>query len=549
MDDDFEADTFDVSEDSGDDDAEDEEEMNLDSKMGETGDGSQVVDEKVWDKDEDGKPDTSVDKYESGPSVKETDDGSRELRAKDDSALEVEESGDMDGDESDGHCKEDKEPSISDDNENADDMNLDKSNAFKDPTGIQFHEEEKSSEDVSMDEPQGSDMMDGTDSDPAQSDEEMNGEDESSSPIDHINDENSLELDENTGAKGEEDAENANMDLDASKETLQSSKIESVEYPAEQAGSTEPLGDPHNIDSNADPEMHWANSSDMNTGIAPSRNLPCNEVPKMELSLPDLNDGTRLSYDHPKPQTFQVDTSPMQSTQTNPYRSIGDAMEEWKERAKVSVDPQEHQPVAHDDIVDENANEYRYVSEAEKSTTQALGAATSDQIKNSAEGNKSTTEEGYTRKKDVDRNDVLEESSETHHLMANQALIPRQKADEEFLNAALDIDASMEEMVENNLESLPEDMVSFKSSYMDEKILPPDNFMNDKALSKSLDIEEISNQTMHKAILDWKRYELVTTRLSQELAEQLRLVMEPTLASKLQGDYRTGKRINMKKVR
>nr|XP_029123013.1 LOW QUALITY PROTEIN: midasin [Elaeis guineensis] len=548
MDDDFDADTFDVSEDSGDDDVEDEEEMNLDSKMGETGDGSQVVDEKLWDKDEDGKPDTSVDKYESGPSVKETDSGSRELRAKDDSALEVEESGEMDDDESDGHSKEDKEPSISDDDENAVDMNLDKGNAFEDPTGIQFHEEEKNLEDVSMDEPKGSDVMDGTDSDPTRSDEEMNDEDENSSPIDHINDENSLELDENTETKGEEDAENANMDLDASKETLQSSKIESVEYPAEQAGLAEPLGDPHNIDSNADPEMHWANSSDMNAGIAPSRNLPCNEVPKIELSLPDLNDGSRLSSDQPKPQTLQVDTSPMQSTQTNPYRSIGHAMEEWQERAKVSVDPQEHQPVAHDDIVDKNADEYRYVSEAEKSTTQALGAATSDQIKSSAEGNKSTAEEGYVRKKDVDRNDVLEENSETHHLKANQASIPRQKVDEELVNAVVDIDASMEEMEETNLESLSGDMVSFRSSYMDEKILPLANFMNDKALSKSMDIEEISDQTMHKAILDWKRYELVTTRLSQELAEQLRLVMEPTLASKLQGDYRTGKRINMKKV-
>jgi midasin len=41
---------------------------------------------------------------------------------------------------------------------------------------------------------------------------------------------------------------------------------------------------------------------------------------------------------------------------------------------------------------------------------------------------------------------------------------------------------------------------------------------------------------------------LRTTRLSQELAEQLRLVLEPTVASKLQGDYKTGKRINMKKV-
>lgn len=32
------------------------------------------------------------------------------------------------------------------------------------------------------------------------------------------------------------------------------------------------------------------------------------------------------------------------------------------------------------------------------------------------------------------------------------------------------------------------------------------------------------------------------------LCEQLRLVLEPTLATRLQGDYRTGKRINMRRV-
>ncbi|KAG2259254.1 hypothetical protein Bca52824_078548 [Brassica carinata] len=49
-------------------------------------------------------------------------------------------------------------------------------------------------------------------------------------------------------------------------------------------------------------------------------------------------------------------------------------------------------------------------------------------------------------------------------------------------------------------------------------------------------------------VILWRRCELLTTRPSQELAEQLRLVLEPTIASKLSGDYRTGKRINMKKV-
>lgn len=45
-----------------------------------------------------------------------------------------------------------------------------------------------------------------------------------------------------------------------------------------------------------------------------------------------------------------------------------------------------------------------------------------------------------------------------------------------------------------------------------------------------------------------KRYESLTTRSSQEMEEQWRRVLEPTMASKLQGDYKTDKRINIKKV-
>ncbi|KAK2551237.1 Midasin [Acropora cervicornis] len=51
----------------------------------------------------------------------------------------------------------------------------------------------------------------------------------------------------------------------------------------------------------------------------------------------------------------------------------------------------------------------------------------------------------------------------------------------------------------------------------------------------------------------WRKYEFLTAGLSQELCEQLRLVLEPALASKTQmlffrGDYRSGKRLNMRKV-
>ena len=46
----------------------------------------------------------------------------------------------------------------------------------------------------------------------------------------------------------------------------------------------------------------------------------------------------------------------------------------------------------------------------------------------------------------------------------------------------------------------------------------------------------------------WRLYESLTHDLSYSLCEQLRLILEPTQATRLKGDYRTGKRLNMKKI-
>ncbi|KAK3098216.1 hypothetical protein FSP39_017284 [Pinctada imbricata] len=60
--------------------------------------------------------------------------------------------------------------------------------------------------------------------------------------------------------------------------------------------------------------------------------------------------------------------------------------------------------------------------------------------------------------------------------------------------------------------------------------------------------DNISQEAEHSAAEAWHKYEALTSALSQELCEQLRLVLEPSQATKLRGDYRTGKRLNMRKV-
>ena len=70
----------------------------------------------------------------------------------------------------------------------------------------------------------------------------------------------------------------------------------------------------------------------------------------------------------------------------------------------------------------------------------------------------------------------------------------------------------------------------------------------------NLDVSELiaatttDNNRLTTAMNTWKEFVSQTTDLSNRLTEQLRLLLEPTKASKLTGDFKTGKRINMRKV-
>lgn len=57
-----------------------------------------------------------------------------------------------------------------------------------------------------------------------------------------------------------------------------------------------------------------------------------------------------------------------------------------------------------------------------------------------------------------------------------------------------------------------------------------------------------NDQPASEAPRIWQLYDSLTQSLSFTLCEQLRLILEPTKASRLMGDFRTGKRLNMKKI-
>ena len=86
----------------------------------------------------------------------------------------------------------------------------------------------------------------------------------------------------------------------------------------------------------------------------------------------------------------------------------------------------------------------------------------------------------------------------------------------------------------------------------DEEGVQPDGDRGDSAEDDMDEIKPV--QLVHSSTNDpsgedtWRHYSALTSDLSYALCEQLRLILEPTQATRLQGDFRTGKRLNMRKI-
>ena len=299
------------------------------------------------------------------------------------------------------------------------------------------------------------------------------------------------------------------------------------------------------------PETKWSNSSDIHNNLAPISGLPSNDTSEMEMMVADSSMDGKLTNDQPKTQLPQQDSSSIQKTQANPYRNVGDALEEWKERARVSSDLQEDNTEAPENVEDENADEYGYVSEFEKGTAQALGPATFDQIDKNITQNEPDVDGVMAQKEHLTKENE-KQNSETDPIKSS-ALNLKKRIEEQMQISDSEVspkETSPEVHGQDDGDpgSASGSLVSIKRSYLNEDIYQLSKLSVSDELGKAKNLEEASSDMKDNAAALWRRYELLTTRFSQELAEQLRLVMEPTLASKLQGDYKTGKRINMKKV-
>ncbi|KDO65104.1 hypothetical protein CISIN_1g0000012mg, partial [Citrus sinensis] len=559
MEQDFAADTYSVGEDSdGEDNDENGEDEQLESAMGETGANSEVVNEKLWDKEEEENHSSAKEKYESGPSVRDKDESSRELRAKEDFVSMADEQGELDSDVTDGQKDETGDLEELGDAENTEDLSMDKEEAFTDPTGLKLDESnENLEEDTNMDE------IDGTDTkeelgpeEPDESAENGNHEEMDKNSADEIMEEADGEQAGGTSEKDDANGdaeENTEMNLTTPrKDVFKAGMSESTDGHVPNAESAPQPNVGCGASKSVAPEADWFDGNDIHNEITPLMSLPSNNTSQMDIRVSGSSASGKPTDDIPKSQVPHQKASPVQKTNANPYRNIGDALEEWKERVNVSVDLQADNTEMQGEVEDENADEYGYVSEFDKGTAQALGPATSEQIDKGGDTSKPNADNLAEHKNDVTEMEIEKQNSEAQPIEHRAAIIKNKMEQTPISDLEeLPVQESPETHRDNDGDpgSLSESLVSIKKSYLSEELNQLSKLsVSENEPGKALELAEVSDDLKNNANALWRRYEFQTARLSQELAEQLRLVMEPTLASKLQGDYKTGKRINMKKV-
>jgi midasin len=244
------------------------------------------------------------------------------------------------------------------------------------------------------------------------------------------------------------------------------------------------------------------------------------------------------------PQDPNEDTQATADAQ--PFKKLGDALEKWhRQQSKIREAP-EQQDKSQEQSMEVNGDnsEFQHLQdENAEADAQALGTATEDQAhaldESMAIDSESKEQPDTFHPDEVDQDstgqeDVMDLDEESEQKEPEQADSHEGRAGALIKQANPDYEPESEESYAGKMKDFEEEV---------EEV--------DTQLS-STHIEDPTLLSMSRSATDarqlWTHYESLTRDLSLSLTEQLRLILAPTLATKMRGDFRTGKRLNIKRI-
>ena len=229
------------------------------------------------------------------------------------------------------------------------------------------------------------------------------------------------------------------------------------------------------------------------------------------------------------------------TSESEAFKKLGDALEKWHRQSRriheaAKDDQLKHQPPKEPQGPEQDF-EHLPDDDAE-ADTQALGTATEDQAH--ALNNRALDSETKEQPEDFIPDDATMEDSPDepgsmedadHHMTGG-------KDEEKGTRAGA--------LVGPN--SRPQNVSSSEGALEQESEHNIEELDNELSTIHLVSEDQGSLRSAEEARRLWSHYENLTRELALSLTEQLRLILAPTLATKMRGDFRTGKRLNIKRI-
>jgi midasin len=335
---------------------------------------------------------------------------------------------------------------------------------------------------------------------------------------------------------GGDDIEDSNDDeehqLDAQMDDLESS-IDEMEKPntvpdEESATKVEEFPDNEHDEQGTGAEeggtdiLHTKDLSQEGKATAEDDDSEMTNLPdEFETPEHDVTSGTGVEQSkHQDDAVNQSTESQGASPQTaDQLRSLGDHLEQFRrmlhiEDASTQVDTDQEQQSR----IAESQGDVEHVGPDINTSDQAMGPSTEEP-------------EGFSADHDRPLPDLEED-------LTDEALLPAEEVDDRL---AQDEHTGQALAAENSSERAETSKVLQERNGREQSL----GASNDV---QSTDADMLETDAKQAAGAIWQQHERATRELANGLCEQLRLILEPTLATRLQGDFRTGKRLNMRRI-
>ena len=659
MQNDFEGTMEDVDAGGDDDDDDEDPARDAEKEMGEDGDDGDVIDERMWNDEDDANEDEknrAPEKYEKGSSVKQDDERETETRGKEEEDAAPPKDPDEDAADARDDANEDddrkNDPAAADaddDDGKVNDEEMEENHGF-DPSKPE-PEELELDDDFAMDEDE-EDGGDDANEDESMRDEdagELEGDANEDAPADDAN-ENAAEgetkddgdggLTEDVMDVDEEDGNGEENDDELATDNLNEDAVAGDDAMDETGDQGGPQGEGSGGGGDRDVDDARGRGGEAGASARGSEGLGEDDTEQKPNADVDGDENAANDASQLPPPRSSADAAsagadgegtgggasggegtvapstgggagdddarpppPQRQQDANPHRSLGDALKNWRERLNVVGDAAAETEAEEGGGADAGAegNEYEFERNADDGATgdenadgeggmQTLANATEEQaLRHTMNDAPDDDDDGGGE--DVERAEMREDdraalpedgdqgpgdddvAEDDDDVAASSKQRKKQSSGPKKEPAPADARAAAlegEDAVED--EEMDDELVAGGEGETGEESTIALQLENTSIGSSSNDVKrELTAEDVERARAEaersltewrekssagdeakaqdlWRKLEQLTTTLSAELAEKLRLILEPTLASRLQGDYKTGKRLNMRKI-